>query len=138
MTGMMTEAERTTPYRSFFKWPCSMSQSFRMRSICLVKERPSSVTDFFNDSEISGGKEFRNLVLKTLEIPPPKGQSRWDVPSVSRYLGVSDDAVWRILRKEGICLARQRSWCVSTDPEFASKAADIVGLYTWLLQKMPW
>jgi len=31
--------------------------------------------------------------------------------------------------KEGICLQRQRSWCVSTDPEFAPKAADIVGLY---------
>jgi transposase len=34
-----------------------------------------------------------------------------------------------LLRKEGICLSRQRSWCVSTDPEFVSKAADIVGLY---------
>jgi transposase len=33
------------------------------------------------------------------------------------------------LRKEGICLQRQRSWCVSTDKEFAAKAADIVGLY---------
>ena len=33
------------------------------------------------------------------------------------------------MRKEGICLQRQRSWCVSTDKEFATKAADIVGLY---------
>jgi hypothetical protein len=24
---------------------------------------------------------------------------------------------------------RRRSWCVSTDPEFAAKAADVVGLY---------
>ena len=23
----------------------------------------------------------------------------------------------------------QRSWCISTDPEFAAKAADVVGLY---------
>ncbi len=44
-------------------------------------------------------------------------------------MGALDDAAWRVLRKEGICLARQRSWCVSTDPEFAPKAADIVGLY---------
>ena len=36
---------------------------------------------------------------------------------------------WRVLRHEGICLQRQRSWCVSTDKEFAVKAADIVGLY---------
>ena len=33
------------------------------------------------------------------------------------------------MRKEGVCLSRQRSWCVSTDPEFIPKAADIVGLY---------
>ncbi|MBV6518457.1 MAG: IS630 family transposase [Candidatus Brocadia sp.] len=74
-------------------------------------------------------KEFRTRVLKTVELPSPKGQSKWDGPSLSRYLGASDDAVWRVLRKEGICLARQRSWCVSTDPEFGPKAADIGGLY---------
>jgi transposase len=68
-------------------------------------------------------------VLKTLEEPPPKGQAKWDGAAVAVHLGVSDDAVWRVLRREGICLARQRSWCVSTDPEFTSKAADIVGLY---------
>jgi hypothetical protein len=34
-----------------------------------------------------------------------------------------------VLRKEGICLQRQWSWYVSTDPEFTAKAADVVGLY---------
>src|SRR6202030_1123645 len=38
-------------------------------------------------------------------------------------------AVWRGLRKEGIYLQRLRTWCVSTDPEFAAKAAEVVGLY---------
>jgi hypothetical protein len=37
--------------------------------------------------------------------------------------------VWRVLRSEGIHLQRRRSWCISTDPQFAAKAADIVGLY---------
>jgi transposase len=73
--------------------------------------------------------EFRNRVLKLLEEPPPRGQACWDGPAVAKALGASDDAVWRVLRKEGVCLSRQRSWCVSTDPEFAAKAADIVGLY---------
>jgi transposase len=75
------------------------------------------------------GVEFRNEVLKTLELPPPAGQATWDGPAVASHLNTSVDAVWRVLRKEGICLARQRSWCVSTDPEFSAKAADIVGLY---------
>lgn len=72
---------------------------------------------------------FRNRVLEALEKEPPKGQAVWDGGALARHLEVSDDAVWRVLRKEGICLTRQRSWCVSTDPEFTSKAADIVGLY---------
>jgi len=74
-------------------------------------------------------QEFRNKVLKLLEEPPPGGQAAWDGPSVAARLQVSAHAVWRLLRKEAICLTRQRSWCVSTDPEFAAKAADIVGLY---------
>ena len=72
---------------------------------------------------------FRDRVLATLEQDPPVGQATWDGSTLALHLGASDDAVWRVLRKEGISLQRQRSWCVSTDPEFAPKAADIVGLY---------
>jgi len=72
---------------------------------------------------------FRNRVLATLEEPPPPGMSQWDGPAVAGKLDASVDAVWRILRREGIYLQRRRSWCVSTDKEFAPKAADVVGLY---------
>ncbi len=75
------------------------------------------------------GADFRNQVLGTLESPPPEGQAMWDGASVAKAVQGSKHAVWRVLRKEGICLQRQRSWCVSTDKEFAAKAADIVGLY---------
>lgn len=74
-------------------------------------------------------EEFRKQVLSALEQPPPRGQAVWDGPALAKYLKTSVHAVWRVLRKEGICLARQRSWCVSTDPEFTAKAADVVGLY---------
>jgi transposase len=73
--------------------------------------------------------ELRNRVLKQIEQPPPAGLATWDGKSLAQTLGVSDDAVWRLLRKEGIQLQRHRSWCVSTDPEFAIKSADIIGLY---------
>jgi len=73
--------------------------------------------------------EFRKQVLATLEEPPPKGQAVWDGPALAKHLKTSVHAVWRVLRKEGVGLARQRSWCVSTDPEFTAKAADVVGLY---------
>ena len=37
--------------------------------------------------------------------------------------------VWRFLRAQRIDLAGRKSWRLSTDPEFAVKAADIIGLY---------
>lgn len=75
------------------------------------------------------GVELRTRILAQLEWPPPAGMATWDGGSLATALGVSDDAVWRVLRQEGIQLQRHRSWCVSTDPEFAAKAADVIGLY---------
>jgi transposase len=72
---------------------------------------------------------FRKRVLATLEEPPPPGMSHWDGPAVAEKLDASVHAVWRVLRREGIYLQRRRSWCVSTDKEFAPKAADVVGIY---------
>lgn len=96
---------------------------FAQLGVAGLRDRPRS------GKPVAYGAEFRKQVLSLLEAPPPKGQACWDGPSVAKRLSVSDDAVWRLLRKEGICLSRQRSWCVSTDPEFVAKAADIVGLY---------
>jgi transposase len=75
------------------------------------------------------GHEFRNRVLALLEQPPPTGQACWDGPALAAKLGGSVHAVWRVLRNEGICLQRKRTWCVSSDPQFASKAAEIVKQY---------
>ena len=72
---------------------------------------------------------FRDRVLALLEQAPPAGQAQWDGPAVAKRLGASVHAVWRVLRREGIYLQRLRTWCVSTDPEFATKAAEVVGLY---------
>ena len=68
-------------------------------------------------------------ILAALDQAPPEGYGTWTGPLLSEKLGVSADYVWQILRKHGISLARRRSWCISTDPEFAAKAAAIVGLY---------
>jgi transposase len=75
------------------------------------------------------GAAFRDRVLALLEQSPPPGLAHWDGPTVAETLGASVHAVWRALRREGIYLQRLRTWCVSTDPEFAPKAAEVVGLY---------
>ena len=75
------------------------------------------------------GADFRNQVLAALETPPPAGQACWHGPAVAAKLGGSVHTVWRVLRQAAIYLQRQCSWCVSTDKEYAAKAANIVGLY---------
>lgn len=88
-----------------------------------------------NDAPRSGKPARYDLtteqrILAKLDDPAPKGYSTWNGPLLSKALGdVSTHQVWRVLRKHGIQLQRRRSWCVSTDPQFAQKAADIVGLY---------
>jgi transposase len=69
-------------------------------------------------------------ILAILDTTPPAGYSRWNGPLVAKALGdVSVHQIWRVLREKGISLERRHSWCISTDPEFTAKAADIVGLY---------
>jgi transposase len=74
--------------------------------------------------------ETERRILAKLDEPVPRGETTWTARLLARELGdVSADQVWRVLRRHGIHLQRRRSWCVSTDPAFAEKAADIIGLY---------
>jgi len=75
------------------------------------------------------GPALKESILKQLEQPAPKGMSCWDGGSLSQALNVPPHAIWNILRTEGIQLQRKRSWCVSTDKQFAAKSADVIGLY---------
>jgi transposase len=69
-------------------------------------------------------------ILRQLDGPPPAGYARRNGALLAAALqDISDDQNWRVLRSHGISLQRRRSWCVSTDPCFAQKAGDMVGLY---------
>ncbi len=110
-----------------------------------VKTRPATVTkwrtrfarlglDGLKDAPRPGQPrrylpEDEKRVLKMLDQAPPSGYSRWNGPLLAEALSLPPDFVWKVLRSNGIQLERRRSWCISTDPQFAEKAADVVGLY---------
>jgi len=84
--------------------------------------RPGKTATYDNATE--------KRILSYLDNPPPAGYATWTGRLLAKALGdVSPHHIWRVLRRHGIHLQRRHSWCVSTDPEFARKAADIVGLY---------
>jgi len=111
-----------------------------------LDQRPATVSKWrkrFAQSGIAGlhdeprsgrpaqyGDQDELRVLALLDQDPPPGYAEWSGPLLAKALGnVSADYVWQVLRSYGISLQRSHSWCISTDPEFAAKAADITGLY---------
>lgn len=111
-----------------------------------LEVRPNTVSQWrtrFAQKRIEGLQDFHRRgkpktynqddelrIFKKLDEKPPSGYATWTGRLVSEALGdISEYQVWRVLRKHGIHLQRRHSWCVSTDPQFAEKAADIVGLY---------
>lgn len=76
------------------------------------------------------GEQDEVRILRQLDEEPPPGYAAWNGRLLAEALGdLSADSVWQVLRGLGIALQQRHSWCVSTDPEFAAKAADIIGLY---------
>lgn len=76
------------------------------------------------------GEATDRRILALLDAPPPEGYANWTGPLIAEALGdVHVQYVWRFLRAQKIDLSGRKSWCVSNDPEFTAKAAEIVGLY---------
>ena len=99
-------------------------QRFARHRVAGLLDRPRS------GKPVRYDQQSEKRILHQLDQPPPSGYSQWSGPLLARALpGISQDQVWRVLRKHKIQLQRRRSWCISTDPEFARKAADVVGLY---------
>lgn len=75
------------------------------------------------------GPAAEERILTKLDEDPPDGYGSWNGSLLAKALDLPAHQVWSMLRKHGIQLQRRRSWCISTDPEFAPKAAEIVALY---------
>ena len=97
---------------------------FAEKGIDGLKDRPRpGKTPVYGDAE-------NKRILAQLDEPPPKGYVRWTAKLLAKALGnVHEQYIWRFLRTHNIDLAGRKSWCENNDPDFAAKAADVVGLY---------
>ncbi|WDM68431.1 IS630 family transposase [Xanthomonas cucurbitae] len=70
------------------------------------------------------------VLNRTLKHSPKDGSTHWSSRKLSAELGdVSFSAVQRIWRKHGVRPHRLETHMVSNDPDFETKAADVIGLY---------
>ena len=76
--------------------------------------------------QISAAKE-RSVVAKTLT--PPRNATHWSARRLAKEAGVSHATVHRIWQAHDLQPHRTTTFKFSTDPEFETKMADVVGLY---------
>jgi transposase len=74
------------------------------------------------------GEQVAALLVRTLEATPGNA-THWSTRSMAAACGLSAATVQRVWRVFGLKPHRTESFKLSSDPEFAAKVRDIVGLY---------
>ncbi len=72
---------------------------------------------------------MRARILSATRRQPKDGSTHWSCRKLAAALGVSKDAVHRVWKEAGLKPHRLERYMASDDPEFETKAADIIGLY---------
>ncbi len=68
-------------------------------------------------------------ILELTRRPPPDGSTHWSCRKLAKYLRVSHMMVARVWQRAGLKPGRIERYMASNDPEFETKAADVIGLY---------
>src|SRR5580658_280088 len=68
-------------------------------------------------------------ILEWTRRPPPDGSTHWSSRKLAQHLGISHMMVARVWQRAGLKPHRIERYRASDDPEFETRAADIIGLY---------
>jgi transposase len=85
------------------------------------KTRPSRIPPL--------GTEVEQRVVARALADPPGETTHWTAGAMAKATGISVSSVQRIWRKHGLQPHRTRQFKLSSDPQFAAKLHEIVGLY---------
>ena len=73
--------------------------------------------------------KLRARILSATRRQPKDGSTHWSCRKLAAELDVSKDAVHRVWKEAGLKPHRLERYMASDDPDFETKAADIIGLY---------
>jgi transposase len=68
-------------------------------------------------------------ILNWTRRTPPDGSTHWSTRKLAKHLGIPHMMVARVWQRAGLQPHRLQRYMASNDPDFESKAADIIGLY---------
>lgn len=72
---------------------------------------------------------LRARILAATRKKPADGSTHWSCRKLAGALGISKDVVHRVWKEAGLKPHRLERYMASNDPDFETKAADIIGLY---------
>jgi transposase len=101
---------------------CLWRRRYQAEGLAGLRSRPRSG----RRRRIDSARE-RAVISATLR--KPKAATHWSVRRLAKEVGLSPATVHRIWQKYGLQPHRVETFKFSTDPEFDTKLADIVGLY---------
>ena len=78
-----------------------------------------------------GAAKLEARILEWTRRGPDDGSTHWSTRRLARKLGTTHMAVVRVWNRYGVQPHRLRHHMVSDDPDFETKAADIIGLYLY-------
>ena len=76
-----------------------------------------------------GSAKLEARVLAWMRKSPPDGSTHWSTRKLGKAVGISHMMVARIWAKHGLKPHRLERYMASDDPDFETKAADVIGLY---------
>ena len=82
-----------------------------------------------NGSPVSLSLRLEARILANTQEPPPAPFTHWTTRRMAALLGVSRMTVSRVWQRAGLQPHRLKRYLTSDDPDFETKAADIIGLY---------
>lgn len=68
-------------------------------------------------------------ILARTQEPPPAPYTHWTTRRMAKLIGVSHVTVHRVWQRAGLQPHRLERYLTSDDPDFETKAADVIGLY---------
>ncbi len=108
---------------------CSAPTISRWRQRFLAKRVPGLRAQHCGSTAWRLTARLEARILNWTRKPPTDGTTHWSTRRLARKLGIPHTFVARTWRRAGLQPHRLERYLRSTDPDFETKAADIIGLY---------
>lgn len=108
---------------------CSTSYLQRWLGRFLAERLGGLIARHKGRAAAEGAAKVEARILEWTRRGPDDGSTQWSTRRLAKKLGTTHMAVVRVWKRYGLQPHRLRHHMVSDDPDFETKAADIIGLY---------